>query len=82
MTNLFCIKDKVILITGGAGILGRTIAEYLAEQGSKIVILDRDENAGKALVEDIQKKGGEAAFFITDVLNQEVLEKKQRRYPG
>ncbi|MDL2291737.1 SDR family oxidoreductase [Bacteroides sp. OttesenSCG-928-F21] len=77
MTNLFCIKDKVILITGGAGILGRTIGEYLAGQGGKIVILDRDENAGTALVEDIKKNGGEAAFFITDVLNQEVLEKNR-----
>lgn len=77
MANLFCIKDKVILITGGAGILGRTIAEYLAEQGSKIVILDRDEKAGTALVDDIKKKGGEASFFITDVLSQEVLEKNR-----
>ncbi|NDV64308.1 SDR family oxidoreductase [Bacteroides sp. 224] len=77
MTNLFCIKDKVILITGGAGILGRTIAEYLAEQGGKLVILDRDENAGTTLVNDIKAKGGEASFFITDVLNQEVLEKNR-----
>lgn len=46
MKNLFDIKDKVIVITGGCGILGKNIANYLAEQGAKIVILDRVEEAG------------------------------------
>ena len=41
MANLFCVKDKVVIITGGAGILGRGIAGHLAEEGAKIVILDR-----------------------------------------
>ena len=39
MKNLFDIKDKVIVLTGGCGILGRNIANYLAEQGAKIVVL-------------------------------------------
>ena len=43
MKNLFDIKNKVIVITGGCGILGKNIANYLAEQGAKIVILDRVE---------------------------------------
>ena len=43
MKNLFDIKDKVIVLTGGCGILGRNIANYLAEQGAKIVVLDRVE---------------------------------------
>lgn len=77
MGNLFCIKDKVVVITGGAGILGKTIAEYLAGEGAKIVILDRDEQAGRQLAGNIKSKGGEAAFFITDVLDQEVLEKNR-----
>lgn len=47
MKNLFDIKDKVIVLTGGCGILGRNIANYLAEQGAKIVVLDRVEEAGR-----------------------------------
>ena len=35
MKNLFDIKGKVIVITGGCGILGKNIANYLAEQGAK-----------------------------------------------
>ena len=52
MKNLFDIKDKVIVITGGCGILGKNIANYLAEQGAKIVILDRVEAQGKELEAD------------------------------
>lgn len=77
MANLFCIKDKVVIITGGAGILGRGIGEYLAGEGAKVVILDRDEKTGVELVEKIKNAGGEAAFFPTDVLNQQVLEKNK-----
>lgn len=77
MRNLFCIKDKVVLITGGAGILGREIGKYLAGEGAKVVILDRDEKAGNELVEVIKSEGGEAAFFTTDVLNKEVLEQNR-----
>ena len=54
MANLFCIKDKVVIITGGAGILGRGIAGHLAEEGAKIVILDRAAEVGEQIVADIK----------------------------
>lgn len=77
MKKLFCIKDKVVLITGGTGVLGRTIAEYLAEEGAKVVILARNEQLGSELVEKIKNKGGEAIFLPSDVLNKELLEKNR-----
>ena len=81
MANLFCVKDKVVIITGGAGILGRGIAGHLAEEGAKIVILDRAAEVGEQIVADIKAKGGEASFFLTDVLNKEILEQnKQERH--
>ena len=49
MNELFNVKDKVVVITGGAGILGKGIAAYLAKEGAKVVVLDRSEEAGKAL---------------------------------
>ena len=54
MNELFNVKDKVVVITGGAGILGKGIAAYLAKEGAKVVVLDRSEEAGKALVESIK----------------------------
>ena len=38
MKNLFNIKDKVVVITGGTGVLGKAIAFHLAEEGAKVVI--------------------------------------------
>lgn len=78
MANLFCIKDRVVVITGGAGILGSGIAGHLAEEGAKVIILDRAVEAGEKLVADIQAKGGEASFFLTDVLDKEILEQNKK----
>lgn len=77
MSKLFNVEGKVVVITGGAGILGRGIGGYLAEQGAKIVILDRDEAAGTKLVEEIKSKGGEATFFAANVLDKDALEKNR-----
>lgn len=75
MKNLFCVKDKVVVITGAAGILGNSMVHHFAEQGAKVVILDRNEEAGKALAADVNATSGEAVFFYTDVLNKEAVEK-------
>lgn len=74
MNNLFSIKDKVIVITGGTGVLGRTIASYLSKEGSKVVILGRKEDVGSNLVTEINQNGGDSVFYKTDVLNREELE--------
>ena len=75
--KLFSIKDKVILITGGYGILGSQMAEYLASEGAKIVILGRSKEKGEALVYKIRSKGYEAMFLTSDVLNKENLEQNR-----
>ena len=74
MKNLFDIKDKVVVITGGTGVLGKAIAAHLAEEGAKVVILGRKAEVGNAIVEDIKAKGGEAMFLTTNVLDEAVLE--------
>jgi len=74
MKNLFSVKDQVVVITGGTGVLGRAIATHLAEEGARVVILGRKAEVGNAIVEDIKKNGGEAMFLTTDVMNREALE--------
>lgn len=66
MKNLFDIKDRVVVITGGTGILGRAIAAHLAEEGAKVVILGRKAEVGNAIVEGIKANGGEAMFLTTE----------------
>ncbi len=75
MNELFNIKDYVVVITGGTGILGRTIAKYLANNGAQVVILGRKEEVGKEIVDDIVKDGGKAEFMKTDVMDYAVVQK-------
>lgn len=74
MQNLFDIKDYVVVITGGTGVLGRSIAKYLALNGAKVIILGRKEEVGNAIAADIEKEGGKCEFMKTDVMNQAVVE--------
>ena len=74
MKNLFNIKDKVVVITGGTGVLGKAIAFHLAEEGAKVVILGRKAEIGDAIAGEIKANGGEAMFLTTDVMNRELLE--------
>lgn len=74
MNELFSVKDKVVAITGGTGVLGKEIGAYLASQGAKVVIMGRKAEVGEAIVADIKAKGGEAMFLATDVMNVEVVE--------
>ena len=74
MKNLFDVKDQVVVITGGTGVLGKAIAAHLAEEGAKVVILGRKEEVGNAVVEGIKAQGGEAMFLTTNVLVEAVLE--------
>lgn len=74
MAQLFNIKDNVTVITGGTGVLGRTIARYLALEGAKVIILGRNEEVGKQIVDSIQNEGGHCCFMKTDVLDQKKVE--------
>ncbi|MDE6061352.1 MAG: SDR family NAD(P)-dependent oxidoreductase, partial [Duncaniella sp.] len=74
MNELFSVKDQVVVITGGTGVLGRCIGEYLATQGAKVVILGRRQEEGDEIVSAIAAKGGEAMFLVTDVMNPEVVQ--------
>ncbi len=74
MNSLFNIKDYIVVITGGTGILGRCIGKYLAQNGAKVIILGRKEDVGNAIVNDIKKAGGEAEFVKTDVMDKEMVQ--------
>lgn len=74
MNELFSVKDKVVVITGGTGVLGACISAYLAKEGAKVVILGRRKDEGEKIVNEIIEAGGEAMFLSTDVLNAEMLQ--------
>ena len=74
MNNLFSVKDNVVVITGGTGVLGAAIGKYLASEGAKVVILGRRKEEGDKLVAEIKAEGGEAMFLTTDVMDPESVQ--------
>ena len=78
MYELFNIKDKVIVITGGTGVLGTSMVEYLASHGAKVAVLARNIEKGNALVEKVKSEGGEAIFLQTDVTDEAVLKQNAK----
>lgn len=72
--SLFSVEGKVIVITGGYGVLGSGMSAYLAEQGARVIILGRSANKGEEFAANIRKNGGDACFWVADVLDKKVLE--------
>ncbi|MEY3323135.1 MAG: hypothetical protein RLZZ417_2718 [Bacteroidota bacterium] len=73
-TTSFSLKGKVIVVTGGYGILGKSFCEAIALAGGEVVILGRDENKGLAAVKHIENLGGIAFFAQADVMDENSLE--------
>ncbi len=68
-------QDRVVLVTGGNSGIGRATALKFADEGAKVVIAARREDLGRATVEEIGKRGGEALFIPTDVTRGQDVER-------
>ncbi|MGC9150978.1 MAG: SDR family oxidoreductase [Microbacter sp.] len=79
MENEFNIQGKVMVITGGTGVLGSSISIFLASKGARVVILGRDEQRGKDLEDHILRHGDEALFLQTDVLDISRLQQNHEK---
>ena len=73
------IKGKVVVITGGSGTLGGAIAEYLIQEGARLVVMGYREERVLARVKDLARYGGDPLGLAVDVTNEEKirLAKKQ-----
>src|SRR5699024_11551492 len=70
----FDLTNKVIVISGGTGVLGGSWASALANAGAKIAVLGRNEKKAAEKVKEIEANGGEAIAVITDVLEEKQVE--------
>lgn len=77
MSQKFSLENKVAIITGGAGVLGGSIAQSLSNSGVKIVILDREQETINSVVKSINEHGGEAIGLETNVLDKSTLEQNR-----
>ena len=74
MNNLFDIQDKVIAITGAAGVLAGGAAKYLQEQGAYVIYLDLRQERVDEVVAEAKKISDKCCGYACNVLDQEVLD--------
>jgi len=90
MANYAELKNKVVVITGAGRPkgLGEAMAKRLAEEGCKVIITDIGQAAGEhmpesaigtssemqTIVDDIKNAGGEASYFVCNVLHAEEVQ--------
>jgi L-fucose dehydrogenase len=65
------LKDKVILITGGAKGIGEAICRGAAQEGAIPVFVDRDAEPGHRLCSELTAVGSRSLFIESDVLPAE-----------
>lgn len=73
------LKDRVAIITGGGSGIGAASAVAMAAQGARVVVADVNEAGTKAVVERIERAGGQALGIAADVTraadNQAMVER-------
>lgn len=72
------LKDKVIIVSGGAKGIGKGIVEVLAAEGAVPVVIGRDEKDNARAVEEIEAKGGRAFQVAAELSKPEACGKAIR----
>jgi len=68
------LVDKVAVVTGGGGGIGRAIALRLSSEGAKVVLNDNDTDRLGAAVRDIEAAGGEALPVLGDITSPDIVD--------
>jgi NAD(P)-dependent dehydrogenase (short-subunit alcohol dehydrogenase family) len=69
------MNGKVALITGASSGIGRATAEAFSTRGASVVLAARREHELALLANEINARGGSAAFVVTDVANAKDVER-------
>jgi 2-dehydro-3-deoxy-D-gluconate 5-dehydrogenase len=72
-TELFGLKGKVAIVTGGNGGIGLGMARGLADAGADIAVVGRNEEKSNAAVADLRARGVKAIAVATDVTDKEAV---------
>ena len=67
------LKDRTVLVTGGANGIGAAIARRLAEEGCAVGILDLDAAAGEKLAGEITAAGARASLHAVDITDYDAV---------
>ncbi|MCO4325668.1 short-chain dehydrogenase [Staphylococcus agnetis] len=65
------LKDKVCIITGAGGGMGKTAAVMFAKEGARVAVFEKNKEAGEQTAQEITRQGGEACFYEVDISNEQ-----------
>lgn len=68
------LQGKVAVVTGGASGIGAATAELFVAEGAKVVLVDLNEEKGKALEEKLKAQGADALFVKTNITSEEEVQ--------
>jgi gluconate 5-dehydrogenase len=73
LTKLFSLENKVAIITGGSGALGKIIAKAFVAFGAKVILIGRNKEKLESAIKEIGSEN--VSFEIADVTQEKSLEK-------
>jgi NAD(P)-dependent dehydrogenase (short-subunit alcohol dehydrogenase family) len=65
---------RVVVVTGGGGVLGSALASGFAGAGARVAVVDRRPEAGETRAAAIRAAGGDALALVGDVLSREDMD--------
>lgn len=68
--DTFSLKEKVIVVTGGTGVLGESFIKAIAQAGGKVAVLGRNADKANERVAMAKEFGAEALAVVVDVMNE------------
>ena len=71
--SIYSLAGKVIVVTGGTGILGNSFVNGIVQAGGAVGILGRNRQVAEERAEAINQNGGQAIALVADALNEEEL---------
>jgi NAD(P)-dependent dehydrogenase (short-subunit alcohol dehydrogenase family) len=74
----YSLKGKVIVVTGGTGILGNSFINGIVEAGGAVGILGRNKEVAEERADAINKNGGQAIALMADVLDEAALKEANK----
>lgn len=75
----FSLENKVIIVTGGTGILGKSFIEGIVNAGGAVGILGRNKEVANERADLINKNGGKAIALVADAMvESQLIEAKDK----
>jgi len=68
--DIFRLDNKVTVVTGGSGVIGKELVKGLAESGASVILADSNKKKGKNDAEEMKKEGLKVKYKFLDIIDE------------